>query len=305
MAADKLLFATYTESPEGLREVYLLVQSLRTFGGQYDRSPVWLYIPEDIDIEDTEWPGKLRSLGVELRASRTPEAARWFFYAGKVYAAAKAEAAAEGRVPVLVWLDADTIVLSEPTELDLSADVSLAYCPVMHNRSGTIYDAPPNEFWSRIYEKLSLTDDMLFPMVTPADKQTIRAYFHVGLLAVRPERNILRGWAGDFEVLYTDPVLAEMCKSEVDKRIFLHQTALTGTVLTNLRRDELMELSGRYNYPIFFEKQYGAIEPFNSLEDVVTIRRVVSDKYLPADWYDELAGPIDRIAWLREHLERE
>jgi hypothetical protein len=64
----------------------------------------------------------------------------------------------------------------------------------------------------------------------------------------------------------------------------------------------MVQLSSRYNYPIFFEKQYGAAKPFRSIEDVATIRTVVSAEKMGADWAAQLAGPADRIAWLEGRL---
>jgi hypothetical protein len=169
----------------------------------------------------------------------------------------------------------------------------------MHNRTGVKYDRSPNDFWRRIYDRLSLTDEMLFPMVTPADDEKIKAYFHCGLIAVRPQRKILRRWADDFKTLYTDSELAAMCRADVEKRIFLHQTALTGSILHTLTKDEMHQLSERYNYPVFFEKQYGGTKTFDSIERAVTVRCLVSEEKMGRDWYTRLNGAPEKIAWLR------
>lgn len=300
---NHVVFATYVEAPYQLANAYRLTESLRTFGGAWRNAPVWVYKPDDATIDDGALLAKLRDLGAEVHSSHTPETARWFFYGGKPFGAAAAEEAAAGRTEILVWLDEDTIVLQEPHEFDLAPGVSLAYCPVMHNRSGTLHGAPPNPYWHRIYEKLALTDEMLFPMVTPADEQKIRAYFHCGALAARPEQGILRGWARDFETLCGDSVLVAMCKEDRNNRVFLHQTALTGAVLHRLQPREMVQLSSRYNYPIFFERQYAAARRFDSIEDVATVRCVVSAEKLGPDWAAQLSGPTDRISWLREHIQ--
>jgi len=305
MTTNKFIFASYFESVDQLENICRLAESLREFGGRFGNSPVWAYHPEEITIDKEQLKPQLQQFNIEVRSSGTPERTRWFFYGGKAFAAAAAEAAVTDRNTVLVWIDNDAVVLSEPEEFDLSPDISLAYCLVMHNRSGSLFDQPPDPFWSRIYEKLELTDDMLFPMVTPADKEKIRAYFHAGMLAVRPQKGILSRWAEAFKTLYDDPELVKMCKDDVDKRIFLHQTALTGAVLHQLARDEMTELNGNYNYPIFFEKQYDAKETFNSIENAVVIRCELSAKKIGEDWHRHLAGPPDKIAWLKERLFKE
>ncbi len=302
MSDQKFVFAAYADSEEGLKEIDRLTKSLRTFGGRFRKCPVWACIPEDFNIDNLLTGDEFGSLKIEIRRSHTPAKAKWFYYAGKVYAAAEAEVAAQANEAVLVWMDNDTIIMSEPNEFDLAPCVCLAYKPVMHNRSGSACNQPPDPFWSRIYKQLSVSDDQLFEMTTPADQQKIRAYFQAGILVVRPEQKILSRWTKDFETLYQDPVLTEMCKSDDTRRVFLHQTALVGSILNHLDRDQMRELSDRYNYPLFFEKQYDAAAPFNSIEDVTTLRCVVSTEKMGADWHNDIEGPAEKILWLKEHL---
>ena len=301
MNDKKLILATYAESNGQLSEVRRMAESIRTFAGKFSRSPIWVYIPNDFVIDDAALKKDLQSLEVKIKTSHTPDEAAWLFYAGKVYAAGEAEKAAEGLASVLVFMDSDTIVLSEPTEFDLANDKCLAFCPVMHNRSGSLYDAPPDPFWSKIYQVLSISDDMLFPMITPADRQKIRAYFHIGLVVARPEKGILRRLVNDFEALYHDPTLADMCRKETVRKIFLHQTALAGA-LHIVPQTEMQELPGKYNYPIFFERRYESKVRFDSIEDVVTLRCVITEKDAGPDWDKRLTGPFEKIAWLKEHL---
>jgi hypothetical protein len=299
-----IIFATYAETEEELLHVRYLAESIRAFAGNHSDAPVWVYVPtvfaEEADIASNE----LRALGVEIRTTDTPEDAKWFYYAGKVFAAGLAEAAAEELAAVLVWMDEDTIVLQEPTDLKLGEGIGFAYRPVMHNRSGSLYDEPPDSFWSRIYEKLSIDSGSLFPMVTPADRQTIRAYFNAGILAVRPEHEILRKWGESFKILYRDSALAGMCREDVNKRIFLHQTALVGAVLNTLDETAMSELSDRYNYPMFFKKMFGAISEFESIDDVVTLRYDVYFRNPDPNWSDQLKGPAHLISWMKERLGR-
>lgn len=302
MDSDELGFASFAQAVEELRNVERLAESIRTFGGRFSNSPFWSYVPEDLAIGDSELLGRLESLRVEVRICHAPQDARWLDYSDKVYAAAEAEANAEGKAAILVWMDEDTIVLDQPDEFDLDSEICLGYRPIMHNRSGTLFDDEPGPFWSRIYEKLSITNDMLFPVVTPADKQRIRVIFQAGLVVVRPERGILRQWPKEFELLYQDSDLVHWCRQDIDKRIFLHQNALVGAVLKNVGQQEMAQFSDRYNYPILFEHQYAATETFDSIENVTTIRCHISFKDLAFDWHRRILGPPEKIAWLKDRL---
>ena len=299
-----IIFATYAESEEELLHARYLAESVRAFAGKYSDAPVWVYVPANLAEKADDALREFRALDVEIRTTDTPEDAMWFYYAGKVFAAGLAEAAAEELAAVLVWMDEDTIVLQEPADFALSAGIGFAYRPVMHNRSGSLYDDPPDSFWSRVYEKLSIDSGSLFPMVTPADRQTIRAYFNAGLLVVRPEHGILRKWGESFKILYRDSVLAEICREDVNKRIFLHQTALVGAVLNTLDKNAMSELSDRYNYPMFFKKMFGAMSEFESIDDVVTLRYDVYFRKPDPDWADQLKGSAHLISWMKERLGR-
>jgi len=297
-----VIFAAYAANEEQLQHALYFAESVRTFAGRFRTAPIWLYMPGDVLKEGSGFIDSFESLKVELRISDAPPEALRFYYAGKVYAAGDAETAADGKTDVLVWVDEDTVVLDEPGSFHLPDSISFAYRPVMHNRSGSAWDRPPDAFWRNIYDRLAVTDADLFPMTTPADNIRIRAYFNAGLLIVRPERGILRKWSRDFEVLYTDSVLADMCDKDIEKKVFIHQTALVGAVLNTIPREEIMELSDRYNYPIFFHRQYDAAREFGSIEDIITLRYDVYFRSPDPDWREKLRGPQDRVDWLVERL---
>lgn len=304
MNHHNVVFATYADNLFGLKGALILSKSIRTFGGQFSQMPIHLYMPDDFIIEDKRSNDYLKSCDIQTKTVNVPKESKWFYYAGKVYAAAQAEADALDTCEILAWLDNDTIILEEPSELYLKSNISLSYCPVMHNRSGSDINSLPDPFWSLIYKKLDISKDLLFPMITPADQIKIRAYFQCGHLVLRPERGIFRQWARDFECLYNDDELVEMCQKDTDKRVFLHQTALTGSILHILKRNEMVHFSDKYNYPIFFEKRYDSKIRFNTIENLATIRWVVSLDDLDEHWQDQLSGPKEKILWLKEHLEQ-
>lgn len=297
-----IIFATFAETAGQLQLAYYLVESIREFGGQMKSAPIRLYVADYKDIAINEVAAKFKLLNVEVLSSSAPAEALWINYTGKVYAAGLAEKEATGNAKILVWLDCDTIILQEPTELLLPESVGFAYCPVTHNRSGSLYDEAPDPFWKRIYDDLQIKNDNLFPVITPADRQKIRAYFNAGLLTVKPERGILRKWGDDFKILYQDSVLARMCQEDVTHRIFLHQAALVGAVLNTLKRDEIIELSENYNYPLFFDRMYDAVRQFDSIEDVVTLRHDAYFNKPDPEWASMLTGPAEKIAWLKQRF---
>jgi len=299
---QQIVFATFAEDRAALTNALLVAESIRTFGGSYRSAPIRVYVPQLLRDDMSQFLDRLASLKVGVRTSAAPEDAAWFYFSAKVYAAGRAEAEAESETALLAWLDEDTIVLQEPAEFILPQAKALGYRPVMHRNVGLLYDGPVDAFWRRAYDLLSVPEASAFPMVTPADGDTIRAYFNAGCMIVRPERGLLRKWGDCFAVLYRDSLLAQMCREDVKKRIFIHQVALTGAILMHLGRDEMVELSGRINYSIFFEQMFEAKRTFDDISDVVTFRHESYFGNPAPDWDKKLKGPADRIAWMKARL---
>ena len=297
-----VIFATFAETEEGIDHAYFLAESIRQFAGSMKDAPIRLYLADYNNLDYDATVDRFKPLGVEVTSSSAPEEAFWLYYTGKVYGAGLAEKQAEGQTDVLVWMDDDTIIFKEPTDLRLAPDISFGYRPIMHNKSGSLYDEPPDEFWGRIYKVLKIKDEDLFPMMTVVDDQKIRAYFNAGLLVVRPGRGILRKWSKDYAALYRDPVIAEMCRASVNHKIFLHQTALTGAVLNSIKQDQMIELSDKYNYPLFFEQMYGADKAYNSIDDIITMRYEAYFRKPDPEWESKLSGPPEKVAWIKERL---
>lgn len=297
---DTVIFATYAETGEQMAHAVLLIESLRTFGGEWRGAPVRVYIPARLAEKYPETVARIHNLDGSCHGAPIPSPhTAWMYYAGKVFAASLAEVEVESRCDVLVWMDADTVFLEAPYCMMLDEATAFGYRPVMHNRSGVEYDAAPCPFWARIYELLGVTGDMMFPMVTPADEVTIQPYFNAGLLAVRPEAEILRRWVLCFDALCRDDVLTDMCMENVEHRIFLHQTALVGAVLPYLARSAMIELPDTVNYPLFFDQMYRATGPFEDLNEKVSIRYDVYFRHPAPDWADRLKGDPVRVNWLK------
>jgi hypothetical protein len=303
-AARPVVFASYAGDGEQLHNTLILVESVRTFGGRFADAPVWIYAPSSLLKTQEKLVKSFAPLGAEVRPSDAPREAREVPYAGKVFAAARAEAEAKGAASILVWMDEDTVVLKEPRDLMLVRGKSLGYRPVTHQNIGSLYSEKPDALWRRVYERLSVPESAVFPMKTAADGKTLRPYFNAGLLAVRPERGLLKAWAEAFSALYNDPVLAGMCGKDERARVFLHQAALSGAIMKHLDRDEMELLPAGYNYPLFFEKTDGADKAFDTLDGVVTLRYDVAFRNPAPDWSAKLKGPAETVSWLEKRLGR-
>ncbi|MGD8538583.1 MAG: hypothetical protein PVI66_07695 [Candidatus Aminicenantes bacterium] len=297
---QKIIFAGFAEGTEQLSHMLIFVESIRKFAGSFHNAPVWIYIPESSKEKHKNILEKFALLQADIYESTAPKEALEYYFARKVFAAAEAETKAKSQCKILAWLDEDTIILKEPQDFLLPKEKSLGYRPVMHQNIGSLYSEAPDEFWSRVYKNLSIPESALFPMVTPADQRTLRPYFNAGLMVVRPERGVLRKWPENFKKLYDDPVFAEMCQKDVHKRIFLHQAALVGAILNTLKKEEMLEFSPKYNYPLFFHEKFEATRTFGDISEAVTTRYDIYFRNPSPGWSERLKGPTEIIAWLKE-----
>jgi hypothetical protein len=299
---QSIIFYSYADNTNEVHYLVPLVESIRTFAGKYKDAAIWIYMQPELIEQEASTIQKLISCNVVVKDVEIPLEANWFYLSGIVYAAARAESEAVGKTDILVFLNYDTVFLGEPDEYNLPTAKKLGYRPVMHKNVGLLFSEPLDSFWTQIYKRMAVDESVLFPMVTPADGDTIRPYFNAGLLVVRPEAEILRKWAGYYEKLYSDTLLRKMCEMDVRKRVFLHQTALTGAILNHLTRDEIIGFSDRFNYPVFFREQFGAKKDFRDITNVITFRHESYFNNPDPDWGNKLTGPPEKIDWIKEHL---
>ncbi len=298
-----MIFAVHADSPDDFDAIAILAESLRTFGGAHRSSSLRIYIRDDrIPPDNPRILSLLNRFEADLRVIPPPDPATLFFrYAGKVYAAARAEQDA-GSSGILVWMDPDTVILKEPSAFELPDTASLGYRPVMHRNIGSPCSESPDAFWKTIYELLSIPDDRLFSMTTVADSEMIRPYINAGLCVVRPERGLLRHWRDAFRTLAGNPFLRETSAHEPLRRIFLHQAGLAGAAMLALPRSEWLELPPTYNYPILFDRAFRSLQTFNALEGVVTARWEQLLFAPDPAWPGRLRGDPALIEWLAERI---
>lgn len=293
-----IVFVTYAAFEAQVEDCFIFCESIRKFAGDLKDVPIRIYFPEYLKNLKEKYRDKFTGLSVELRDIKIPREAIKYALGAKPFVAALAEKEAQNEAGILAFFDPKIIFVSEPKEFYLTDDKDMAYRPVFHQNIGSLYSEKPDAFWSLLYKKLNISEDSIFPMEATADKSILRPYFNCGLLILRPEKGILRKWAEDFKALYEDEKIAEMSK-EGKHNIFLHQAALVGAVLNNIKKEKMQLLPATYNYPLFFEKFYGSELQFDSIENAVTLKLEFQYSQLPKDWDKKLKGSKEVISWLK------
>ncbi len=300
MPKTKLIFATYAQDKYDLHWAMVMFESIDSFTGEYKTMPRWLYLIDPTPEMESLAIKQQSRYGYLIKKSATPFQARQLFYAGKVYASALAESEAAGNCDYLAWLDPDVVFVKRPESFELPENIALGYRPVMHQLIGSSYDQPPDSFWSRLYDILDVSDSAIFPMITPVGESKIRPYFNAGMIIVRPEKRILRGWPIAFEKLYTDPTLMSMVNADKLKTIFLHQTALAGNILTKITHADMLEIPPTYNYPLNLADKYPLDKKPKSLDELTMFRH--DGIFTAADDFARVEDGSQILAWLKQRL---
>lgn len=241
-----LAVVTYVHLPYQQNAARALVECIRTWGGEYRESPVYVVVTD---------PGYLAS-GLEGKnVTRVPievaEPVRSFPYAVKARAAATVEALVAGKVRSLAWFDPETLLFGPPREMDLGEGIAAAVAPVQFINTGQPPDEPVDAYWGGIYRRVGLAPARVFTVETRVDRRTIRAYLNCGMFSVRPERGLFREWAAIQDELLNDVEYMKAAITDAIHRIFLHQAIITSLLVARLERSEIHSFSKAYNYPLY------------------------------------------------------
>ena len=295
-----LLFASIIHPTEtSQKNGYLLASSLREFGGLMAKNPVCYYVPNTESSLNESIENKLRKLDVEIIQFDADSLDLGFPFLGHAYAASLAEKEADKRGQNIAWLAPNSIILREPTEMKLDAKY-LGYRPVHHKLIGSEFNKPKDEFWSIVYEFCRITDDDAFPMKTHVDAEVIRPYFNAGFLIVDPKKEILQQWYDQYSRAYLNDQFAKFYEIDDIYRIFIHQAILSGVTLKLAKREEMVELGAKYNYPLHLFNDDITPQKPQQIEDCITIRH--EGFYNSSNWEEQMPASSNLKNWLARRI---
>lgn len=275
------------------RHALLLAQSLRAFGGDLAGSPVLALVPVGTVMVSTVEDG-LGDCGVTSVPYVMPSALDGVPLAARAAGAAQAEVVAQSLAQSLVWLDSDTLILSEPRGLHLPPQASIGCRPVDHRLIGSRWDEEPSAFWRAIYAGCGVEPERVFAVRTTVEAECIRAYFNAGCLVARPPARLLRRWLAAILSLAARDEFRDLGGREA---LFFHQAVLAGTLLASLSPEEIFELPGSVNYPLHLHSRVDKEKQAHSLSDLETCR--YESVFDHDDWASRVPMSEELRAWLQ------
>ncbi len=295
-----LVFACMVIPEQNEVESLIWARSIREYGGNYSSNPIWVFVPNTVETLSTGKREELNELGVQLFPFEIDENILRFPLAGKPFAAAEAERLATGKYKFMAWTDPDNMLLNEPREFILSEGMNLGYRPVHHINVGSIYSQPLDEFWSIIYKDCHVPDERVFPMQPNVEDIDIRPYINAGHLVVNPGRGLFRKWRENFVKLYSQPAYMEIYRKNPRYAVFVHQAILSATVLSEMKNEEICELSVKYNYPLNLYFDIPLEKRIKKLNDLVTARYDLFADYQHWNALIEIEEPLK--SWIFEQF---
>jgi hypothetical protein len=276
-------------------ETKLLCRSIRRYAGRYRDVAIYTFQPRRGMEISANTLSVLHELGVTHITETLNTEFDDYAIGNKIFTCAWAEE--HLTEDILVFLDSDTVIVSEPGELELPREFECAVRPC--NRwEGGISSAGPGDaneaYWERLYHACSQTTE---PFVeTVVDRRQVRAYFSAGIIAVRRRAGLWGEWKRHFEKLMAAGLVPD------DKRR-VRQMDEISLALTLSRNFECVRiLDGRYNYLIYRRSELCSPYREAQLEDLVHIHYI--SKFSIPEYLRQALPPFDQSSEILEWLEQ-
>jgi len=261
---DDILFFTLVRSHNEEKCASLLIESLRNFGGIYQNSPVWVFLPEpekvSLNFSHLDNVGSF-SLDVDTNL-------RKFYFSDKIYACAKAEQMVGSNVRSLVWLSSGCFVFNPPVLFDLTPEYDAALRPVHIRNIGSPIDEQPDEFWQKIYEHVGI-ESTPFTVTSFVDAIELRPYFNTHLFSINPARQFGRTWWEQFQTILSDSEFQQGIMENESHHVFLHQAVFSALITKSLPQERIVFLPPEYSYPLNFHKRLEQEKQAKTLNDLI------------------------------------
>ena len=291
---DKTILMTLVSTAGQRARAKLLIESIRSFGGNLSDCPIWLF---ESDPQGAPC-GALAADGVDIHPLVLPDTVKDYWFGAKVTACSRAEELARPGVRSLIWLSSDCLIVKPPILFDLDPAYDAAARPVHIRNVGLGANEPLDDFWRGVYKRLGVSE-IQTTVESFVDVQRIRAYLNSHILAVNPTRGIFRRWFDEFEALVCDQDFQKAACQEVRHQVFLHQAVLSALIVTMIELERIHILPPDYSYPYNLHESVPPGRRAQTLNDLVCI--TYEDRPLDPDLVDDIEIDEPLRSWLSAH----
>ena len=219
-----------------------MIESLRNWGGQIGQLPVFAVTPRFGPLLQKSTLLRYEQLNVtHLKVKSTSKKYAWYNFTNKPAALLASEE--KLKVEQVIWLDADLLIVSEPTDLLLGDGDDFTACPTDKNIGTTGPDDPYNPYWLAMCAAMGMSLEDV-PWVSDfRSNERMRMYFNSGVFTYRPET----GFAEAFRQA-TEQIMDAKIQLPKDG-IFYHEQAALGLAAVK-QKVRIKILAEACNYPL-------------------------------------------------------
>jgi hypothetical protein len=287
--ADEIAFVSVVE-PNGPLEsqVLLLIESLRKWGGRLANARFFAVSPRLRPPLKSSTMAEFKRLGVTHIYKNYKHKYDWYAFTNKPLAIFAAREATDAKY--LVWLDADVMVLDEPTEFLEHDEIDLLACPATRDLATS---GPSDRFyiyWKTLCGVVGLEIEDLPWVVTKREGERVRFYLQAGVFRIRTASKMLDHYLRNFEKLMDYGL-----NSSTDNFFMNEQISLALAPWTS--ESSWRELPHSHNFSVSGNNEGNRIKALDSAR-IVHYHRAMSPGN--RSWflsYFQQYRP-DRLAWL-------
>ncbi len=258
---NKHFFLTLAHQ-ETLGQVKLMINSLRTFGGELKDTPFWVFSTDPQNLLELE-DDRTRIVPLHLQDPNNV-----YLFERKVTACARGEALAPPGTSSLTWVDPGVIFTAPPLEFILDGKHDAAFRPVHIRNVGLPSGEPLDSFWKGICTAVRV-EDLQGQVTSFVDGQHLRTYFNSHAFSICPGLGLMSEWLEIFLQLAHDAHFqAEACRDE-SHQVFLFQALLSTLVASRVDRKRVKILPPTYNYPYNLQERIPAGRRLAALNEAV------------------------------------
>jgi len=242
--------------------VRLLIDSLRTFGGELAEAPFWVF------SADPEPVRGLQTGSTCVLPLPVSDAAAGYLFGKKVAACARAEELAPTGTRAMVWIDPACLIVQPPGLFALDADCDAAFRPVHIRNVGLPPSEPLDAFWQGIYSAAGV-EEVSSTVTSFVDEIILRTYFNSHGFAINPALGLMQRWYELFQQLVGDAAFQSAACADDRHQIFLFQALLSTLVATSIEPGRARILPYTYNYPYNLQARIPAEKRLATLNEIV------------------------------------
>jgi len=275
----------------------MLAESIRNFCGELKNTPIYSFHPRVGEPISKQTQQAFEALQVIHQQVPINREFHEYYLANKPLVCAYAEQNIDAEI--LVFLDSDKCLFSEPNEFLLPVNCNVRIRPEYGQGIGSTGLRDPQEwYWQKLYEVLGVKREVF--VETPIGNKKIRAYWNSGLVAVRKSAGIFTAWKENFEKVM------RMNITPPQGIYFVEQSVLSVTLCS--LEENISHFSSAYSYPLPLHNRLSKESRLKAWDDIVSIHYF--NLFFYNDWNTQIQSlksfnrSSDKYQWLCEAVVR-